>query len=163
MKNLKGVICYSAATLFAVLTLAWNATAFITVRAGGISASTSIFDVYSKTATGDTQTAKIMSIIALVLACVLALGCVLALLNELGIVKVKFMNYVNCALAGLFVLFALLAIIFCGMACADANKIASQFGTTSSVGVGLIMVLISALVALAAVVFATVSKKNKAE
>lgn len=161
MKNLKGVISYGVAALFAVLTLAWNAMAFVTAKAGSISSSTTVYDAYSMSATGDTQTAKIMSIIALVLACLLTVACVLALLNELGVVKIKYMNYVNCALAALFVLFALLAIIFCGMACADTNKIASGYGVTSSVGAGLAMVLVSAVVCLATIIYATVVEAKK--
>ncbi len=163
MKNLKGIIGYGVGALMAVLTLAWNAMAFMTVKVSGVpSTSISIYDVLGdSTMTGNAKTSMIMSIIALVLACVLAVGCVLGLLNELGVVKIKFMNYVNYALAGLFVVFALLAVIFMAMYCGDLNKLTSGVNPYH-VGAGLIMVLISSVVSLAGILAATLhfGKKN---
>ncbi len=163
MKNLKGIIGYGVGALMAVLTLAWNAMAFMTVKVSGVpSTSISIYDVLGdSTMTGNAKTSMIMSIIALVLACVLAVGCVLGLLNELGVVKIKFMNYVNYALAGLFVVFALLAVIFMAMYCGDLNKPTSGVNPYH-VGAGLIMVLISSVVSLAGILAATLhfGKKN---
>lgn len=160
MKNLRGIIGYSVAGIMAVLTLAWNAMAFQTAKILGRTNSVSIYDVYSEAASGDVQTAKIMSIIALVLACILTVTCVLGLLNELGVVKIKFMNYVNYAVAGLFVLFALLAIIFCAVNCGDYNDLAGT--NVLSVGAGLIMVLISAVASLAGILTATIRGKKNA-
>ncbi len=163
MKNLKGIIGYGVGALMAVLTLAWNAMAFMTVKVSGVpSTSISIYDVLGdSTMTGNAKTSMIMSIIALVLACVLAVGCVLGLLNELGVVKIKFMNYVNYALAGLFVVFALLAVIFMAMYCGDLNKPTSGVNPYH-VGAGLIMVLVSSVVSLAGILAATLhfGKKN---
>ncbi len=165
MKNLKGIIGYGVGAIMAVLTLAWNAMAFMTVKVSGVpSTSISIYDVLGdSTMTGNAKTSMIMSIIALVLACVLAVGCVLGLLNELGVVKIKFMNYVNYALAGLFVVFALLAVIFMAMYCGDLNKPTSGVNPYH-VGAGLIMVLISSVVSLAGILAATLHfGKKKAE
>ncbi len=168
MKNLKGVIGYALGILFSVLVLAWNAMAFytVTVSAYGqkVSTSQSIYDALSMSGfTGDMQTAKIFAIITLVFACILAVTCVIGLLHELGVIKFKYITYINYAVAGLVAVFALLAIIFCGIACSDANKLTGS-GVSTSVGAGLVMNFISAVVALAGILFATINgKKKKAE
>lgn len=168
MKNLKGIIGYGVGALMAVLTLAWNAMAFFSTKLG----SASMYETYGneegkalelldKYVSGACFNAsRILSIVTLVVACLVAVGCVLGLLNELGVVKIKFMNYVNYALAGLFVLFALLSLILLAVSCGKYNDLAGT--SVCSLGAGLIMVLISSVVSLAGILAATLhfGKKN---
>lgn len=172
MKNLKGIIGYGVGAIMAVLTLAWNAMAFFTTKLAGATESASMYDAYGKdegkmleafdklVSGACFNASRILSIVTLVVACLVAVGCVLGLLNELGVVKIKFMNYINYALAGLFVVFALLSLILMAVSCGKYNDLAA--GTTSlSVGAGLIMVLISSVVSLAGILTATLNFGKK--
>lgn len=162
MKNLKGILGYGVAEVMSILTLAWSAMAFQSAKSPLGNELISIFDVLSETLDGKAQTSKIMAIIALVLACILTVTCIFGLLDQLGILKIKFIAYVNYAVAGLFVLFALLALIFCAMYCSDMNKLLSLAKSSLSVGAGLIMYLVSSIAALAGVLVATINPKKKA-
>lgn len=156
MKNLKGVIGYTVGALFSILTLAWNALAMYgTKNIGSVSLydaykNADQFDLLKKLGYGNLYAGRILSIITLVIACLLAVTCVLGLLNELGVVKIKFMSYVNYALAALFVVFALVALILVAVDCKDPTY----------VGAGMIMVLITSLVSLAGILYATLSGKK---
>lgn len=161
MKNIKGVICYGVAGLLSILNLAWFALDYMTVKVTGFGSSGQ--SVYwglnhLADATGDTKTSFVFAVVTLVLSCLLAVTCVLGLLNSLGILKIKCMAIVNYVLAGLTLVASLLAMVFMVVAIGD---VPSGAGYTTTVGTGLILPFVFAVVSLVAVIVANLHGKTK--
>lgn len=156
MQKIKGIVCYSVAALLAVLNLAWYALDYAVAKYAGAKAGYgSVYDLFKLNGlTGDAKTSEVFAIITLVLACLLAVGCVIGLLNELGVLKLSVIKYVNYALAALTVVSSVVALALMASAIKDVPY--------SSVGEGLILPLVFSVVSLAAVVVATLNFKKKA-
>lgn len=156
MKNIKGVICYGVAGLLSILNLAWFALDYLTVKVMGVTSGASVYEglKHIGDAAGNEKTSLIFAIVTLVLSCLLAVTCVLGLLNSLGILKIKCMAIVNYVLAGLTVVTSLLAMVMMIVAIGDSNG-------TVTVGTGLILPFVFAVVALVGVVVANLRGKTK--
>ncbi len=154
MQKIKGIVCYGAAALLSILNLAWFALDYAVMKVSSVTIGAgSVYDLLKNVdvLTGDAKTSMVFAIITLVLGCLLAVGCVLGLLNQLGILKVKFVAIVNYVLAGLTVAASLLAMVMMIVA----------LGSGASVGAGLILPFVFAVVSLVGVILANVNLGKK--
>ena len=155
MQKIKGIVCYSVAAVLSILNLAWYALDYAVMKFMGTTVGAgSVYDLLKHVGdlTDKAQASMIFAIITLVLSCLLAVGCVLGLLNELGVLKIKFVAIVNYVLAGLAVVSSILAMAL----------MISALGSGASVGAGLIVPFVFAVVSLVGVILANVNlgKKN---
>ena len=155
MQKIKGIVCYSVAALLSVLNLAWFALDYATMKfMGSTVGAGSVYDLLKHVGdlTAEAQASMIFAIVTLAVSCLLAVGCVLGLLNELGVLKIKCVAIVNYVLAGLTVVSSILAMAL----------MISALGSGATVGAGLVVPFVFAVVALVGVVLANVNlgKKN---
>ncbi len=148
MNKIKNIVCYSVGILLSILTFAWYALDSMTAKMGSISSGISVYDTLAEDTTGSARTSMVFAIIALVFAVLLAIACVLGILNELGKIKGNWAFWVVLGVAILFLVASLVAMACMASYCGEANDL---IGTNAySCGAGLILPFVFSIIALAA-------------
>lgn len=145
MSKLKDVICYGIAAVLGLLTYAWYALAVTTTKMGTITISQSVWKTMGENGTGLGKTSIIFAVISLVLATLLAIACVIGILNHYGKVKANWISWVAIGLAAAFVVASVLAMALMIAYISDLGM-----SSISSVGAGLIIPVVCSVLALVA-------------
>lgn len=166
MNKIKGIVCYSGGILFSVLTFVWFALAGVTTKVTPVQGdvqfgSETVYKLFTGNGVGLGKTSVIFAIIALVLASLLLIACVIGLLNHFGILKAEWISWVTIAIASLFVIAAIVSMACMIKYCGDNSGNMIYYTVKASCGVGLILPVVSSLLALISVALNKLNLERK--